>query len=83
MWCMRRSASFVLTGEQWTLNILSATSGKVLRAGLTSLCVKDPYQSVRLSATFGSRFIVLFYITLQHEHLEEENIPLAPLLNEI
>ena len=50
---------------------------------MTALCVKHPYKRVRLSATFGSRFIVLFYITLQHEHLEEENIPLVPLLNEI
>ena len=41
--------------------------------------MKQPYKTVRLSATFDMRFIVLSYITHQYEQLEEQIMPLAPL----
>ena len=45
--------------------------------------VKHPYKSVRLSATFGSHFIVLSYRTHQYEHLEGNIMSLAPLFTEL
>ena len=40
-------------------------------------------RNVRLSATFGLRFIVLSYRAHQYEHLVETIIYLAPLSTEI
>ena len=45
--------------------------------------VLHPYKTVRLSATFGLRFIVLSYRTCQYQHLEGKLMPLAPLFTEI
>ena len=46
------------------------------------VCVAS-FKTVRVSATFGSRFIVLSYRTHQYKHLEENNMPLAALFTEI
>ena len=46
------------------------------------LYVKCPYK-VRLSATFGLRFIILSYRTHTYEHLEEKIMSLVPLFNHI
>ena len=57
--------------------------GKLLRFVGKNTYVKHPYKRVCLSATFGSRFIVLSFRTHQYEHLEEKTMSLAPLFTDI
>ena len=45
-----------------------------------TIYVKHPYKTVRLSATFDFRFIVLSYRTHQYEHLEEKNYVPSPII---
>ena len=45
-----------------------------------AIYVKHLYKRVCLSATFGSRFIILIY---KYEHLKEEIMSLDPLITEI
>ena len=47
------------------------------------LYVKHLYKRVRFWATFGLCIIIISYRTHQYEHIEENNMSIAPLITEI